>query len=140
MRCHLIAGALGVLVVVATTGPARAEVLRFHYSAAQICGNGHTSLKVAPDGATGEYKTWSLSPVTKSYYCPPKATHMVTFRHPHTCQNVTVPLAFPQGTPRLAYQTNAVSFQYTGYVVRVDFLPDGSVDVVYNSGLFRPIE
>jgi hypothetical protein len=136
MHCLLLA--LAVLVGAAAT--ASAEVVRFHYMATQTCGYNTTSLKVGPCGATGEYKTWALSPATQAYYCQLKPTHMVTFRHPFTNQNITVPLALPLGTPVLTYQYDTIIYTFTQYTIRVEFLRDGSVDVVYNSGAFRPLQ
>lgn len=119
------------------TTEANAEVVRFHYSAQDLCGT--TSLKVRPDGATGEWRPWTLGLRRESFYCQPKATHIVTFRHPYSCGNVKVPLALPEGTPRISYERSAVVYTYGFYTVRVEFLRDGGVDVIYNSGLFRPL-
>ena len=134
-----LACALSMLAL-ATATPARAEVVRFSYKPGHSCGTAHTALKVGADGATGAWRASLLSPVTQSYYCQLTATHMVTFRHPTSCQNVSVPIAFPQGTPLITYQSTAIVYTYTAYTVRVEFLADGSVDVVYNSGLFRPLQ
>jgi hypothetical protein len=35
----------------------------------------------------------------------------------------------------MAYRTNRVVYNYGSYTVEVQFLPDGSANVVYNSGL-----
>src|ERR1700692_4284480 len=86
---------LAVPVLAGSVATASAEVVRFHYTATQNCGYSTTSLKVGPGGATGEWKTWALSPAAQPYYSQLKPTHMVTFRHPYTNQNITVPLAFP---------------------------------------------
>jgi hypothetical protein len=64
---------------------------------------------------------------------------MVTFRHPCTGLTVVAPLALPDSTPRMEYRTNRVIYNYGSYTVEVHFLPDGRVDVIYNSGLFREL-
>jgi hypothetical protein len=37
----------------------------------------------------------------------------------------------------MEYRTRRVIYNYGSDTVEVHFLPDGSVDVIYNSGLFR---
>jgi hypothetical protein len=64
---------------------------------------------------------------------------MVTFRHPFTGRNVTVPLRLPEGPPRLEHRSDRIVYNYGDYIVEARFLTDGSVDVVYNSGLLRPL-
>jgi hypothetical protein len=140
MRFNFISWSLALAAVLATAAISSAEVVRFHYTPAQLCGYQSTNLKVGMDGSTGEWKSFALSPATQPYYSQLKPTHLVTFRHPYTNQNVTVPLAFPVGTPRVAIQNDAVVYTYTQYTIRVEFLPDGSVDTVYNSGIFRPLQ
>jgi hypothetical protein len=139
MRRTLLYPALVTLALLGTGATGSAEVVRFSYKPAHSCSYGYTSLKVGPDGATGEWSPTLLSVSKKAYYCQPKATHMVTFYHPCTNQTVTVPIAFPLGTPQIAHQTNAIVYSYTSYTIRVEFLGDGSVDVIYNSGLGRPV-
>ena len=70
---------------------------------------------------------------------PPRPTCLLTYRHPCTGQAVTVPLALPEGTPTIQYKLRQVVYNYGSYAVEVHFLPDGSVAVVYNSGLFRAL-
>lgn len=136
-RCFPGLWLLAVGLLLLTAQAALADIVRYHYQPQDLCG--HTSLRVAPDGAAGVWRSWALSPRQQPYYCQLRPTHMVTFRHPYTCQNVQVPIALPEGTPRLAYEPYAVVYQYTPYVVRVEFLPDGGVDVIYNSGFLRPL-
>ena len=140
MRLFVTCGVLGLLVfgITATTAPA--EVVRYHYSPTVVSGYSSTSLKVGPNGSTGEWSPSLISPRKEAYYQQPKATHMVTFRHPYSGQDVTVPIAFPQGTPQVTHQYDAIVYNYTQYQIRVQFFRDGSVDVVYNSGIFRPFQ
>ena len=49
----------------------------------------------------------------------------------------TVP---PDSTPRVQHRWDRIIFNYGSYTIEVVFLPDGTVDVVYNSGFLRPIE
>lgn len=137
---QLLVPALALLGLSAMAATTSAEVVRFHYTPAQVCGYVSTSLKVGADGSTGQWSSFLLSPRKDAYYCQPKATHMVTFRHPTTNQNVTVPIAFPLGTPQVVIQSTAIVYTFTQYTIRVEFLTDGSVDVVYNSGIFRPLQ
>jgi hypothetical protein len=109
--------------------------MRFHYLPVDAWGN--TSLQPAgPGGAAGEYATW-FGLVRQPCNQQPRPNHLVTFRHPYTGRNVTVPLTLPEGTPRLEYRTDRVIYNYGSYTVEARFLPDGGVAVIYNSGLFR---
>ncbi len=62
---------------------------------------------------------------------------LVTFRHPATGHCVTVPLALPASTPRMEYVRDRAVYNYGTATVEVEFIKNGSVDVVYDSGLFR---
>ena len=65
-----------------------------------------------------------------------KPNQMVTFRHPYTARNVTVPLRLPRGTPRMEHRSDRIIYNYGDYTVRArNSCPTGSVDVLYNSGL-----
>jgi hypothetical protein len=64
---------------------------------------------------------------------------VVTFRHGCSGQLVSVPIAFPEGTPRVAYRASSIMYNYGSYTVEAVFLADGSVDVIYDSGLLRPL-
>jgi hypothetical protein len=69
-----------------------------------------------------------------------RPTFLVTFSNPVTKGMVTVPLALPEDTPRMRYARNRAIFDYGSYQVEVVFLADGSVDVYYDSGLFRKLQ
>jgi hypothetical protein len=89
-----------------------------------------------PGPAPGEMITWfgtTRQPITG----PPRPTHFISYRHPFSGGSVTVPLALPQGTPNIQYQARRVVYNYGSYAVSVLFLADGSVDVIYSSGLMR---
>ncbi len=69
----------------------------------------------------------------------PKPTHLVTFKHSYSGRNITVPLTLRAENPRMTITREAVTYNYGSDKVEVQFLKDGSVDVVYSSGLLRRI-
>jgi hypothetical protein len=64
----------------------------------------------------------------------PRPAYFITYRHPFTGQCVTVPVALPEGTPRIEHRGCRIIYNYGSYTVEVAFVPDGTVDVIYNSG------
>lgn len=76
--------------------------------------------------------------VTPSGKCL-QPTCIMTFKHGCTGRPVSVPLALPEGTPIIEHRWRKVVYNYGSYTVEVMFLPDGSVDDFYNSGLLRGI-
>jgi hypothetical protein len=124
--------ALAVLFSMAA-GVAGAAVVRFHYLPAESPEN--TTLKPA---GLGEHVRW-FGAVREQYNAPLRPTHVVTFRHPYTGRNVSVPLALPEGTPNILHRPNSIIFNYGSHTVGAHFLPDGSVDVVYDSGFLREL-
>jgi hypothetical protein len=125
--------ATAALLCISGTTASAAQV-RFHYAPSDLCGN--TALKPGGCGSTGERVAW-FGAYRAAYNCQPRATHVVTFFHPFTHQNVSVPLAFPEGTPRIEYRGNRIIYNYGSYTVEAHFFPDGSVDAVYNTGFLR---
>jgi hypothetical protein len=109
---------------------ALAERVRFHYVPA-----GGAVLQPTGPGERLSYFGAPLEPFTKSM----RATALVTFRHAYTGGPVTVPLALPDETPRIEYVANRVVYNYGSYTVTTVFLPDGAVDVIYDSGFLRPL-
>jgi hypothetical protein len=116
-------------------GMAEAAVVRFHYLPADSPGN--TTLKPA-GGSIGERVRW-FGAVRTPYNAPLRPTHVVTFRHPYTGRNVSVPLALPEGTPNILHGPDRISLNYGSFTVGAHFFPDGSVDVVYDSGFLRDL-
>lgn len=136
MRLHkgLCAGAVALVIFFGATGTAEAARLRYHYVPA--ADNGVMTLAPSTFGTPGVRVTLRGScPDNRQ---PPSATCIKTYRHPCTGQTVNVPLYLP-GNPTIYNRTNVVLYDYTGDFVEVRFLPDGSVDVSYSSGLFRDI-
>lgn len=129
-------GAVLLAVLMGLTGRVDAAIARFHY--AVVTPQGQMEPAPSPTfGAIGEKVT---AKGTCVYQEAPKPTHFATFRHPSTNQCITVPLRLPDGTPTIMHRPGHYIYNYGSYTVDVEFLPDGSVNVVYNSGLFRGIE
>ena len=97
-----------------------------------------TQIATGPDGALGELRT-GLGNTPKPYTSNYQPNRLVTFRHPYTSRNVTVPMKLPDSTPRIEHISDRVRFNYGSYSVEARFLPDGAVDVVYNSGFLRSL-
>jgi hypothetical protein len=132
-----LTGAVVFVLVLLTAGPAAAARVRFHYATADP-GGVLTLVSEGPAAASAERQT--LLGSWEPYNCPPPhATCIVTFCHPCTGQTVLVPLGLPDSTPRMEHRPNRVIYNYGSYTVEVHFLPDGRVDVIYNSGLFRAL-
>jgi hypothetical protein len=123
-------------LLLSLSGTASAARAIFHY-AGPADGRGAMSLKPSgPCGTIGEYISfYGREPCNR----PPRPTCVVTYRHPCSGRSVSVPLAFPLSTPRIEYRTDRVIYNYGSYTIEVHFLADGSVDVVYDSGLFRAL-
>ncbi|MGF1582532.1 MAG: hypothetical protein ACFCD0_24675 [Gemmataceae bacterium] len=134
----LVNFAMVVVPALGVTLPVRADVVRFRYRPVDTCGK--MALVKSSGGVTGRWRPWALGIRTANYFCEPKATHVVTFSHPCNGRPAQVPIRFPSGTPRIAYQASAIVYSYGTYTIRVEFLENGNVDVVYNSGAFRSIE
>ena len=133
-RSRIAALAAAAVLVLLPAGPAAAARLRYHYVPAGPQGN--LNLQPAgPAGPAGERLT--LFHGWESYDCPPRPNQLVCFRHPCSGQAVQVPLALPDSTPRMEHRRNRVIYNYGSDSVEVHFLPDGSLDVIYNSPLLR---
>jgi hypothetical protein len=122
--------AAGVLLA---TPMAEAAAVRFHYVPGDADSCGTTAMKPACEG---ESMRW-FGTFRESCNDHLRPTHIVTFCHAYTGHNVSVPLALPEGTPIMMHGPDRVTFNYGSYAVRVRFLPDGSVDVIYDSGFLR---
>jgi hypothetical protein len=113
-----------------TAAPAWAARVRYHF----VPGDGPNAACLKPDCAGSETVTAFGS---SGGPAPRRPNTQATFTHPYTGRPVTVPLALPPDTPRIEHRFNRVIYNYGSYTVEVVFLTDGTVDVVYNSGLFR---
>lgn len=115
---------------------ARADAVRFRF--AVDAEGGLQQVAAGPQGAIGELvRGFGMQPLPFQRMFRPN--QMVTFRHPHHGRNVTVPLTLPDYVPRIAYRGDSIVYNYGSYWVEIRFLADGGVDVVYNSGPFRPL-
>jgi hypothetical protein len=116
---------------------ARAEAVRFRYAPADASGT-LAQVPAGPGGAIGE-KLSGLGLVPQPFTQSFRPNQMVTFRHAYGGRNVVVPLTLPRSTPRIEHRAESVIFNYGSYTAEVRFLPDGAVDVIYNSGFLRPL-
>ena len=132
----MLAAAVLAALLFPAAGTARAARLRFHYAPADASGT-MALQPMGPGNSPGERVTW-LGLRRQPEAAAPRPTHWITFRHPATGRPVTVPVSLPLATtPRNEYAWNRVIYNYGSYAVEIHFLSDGSVDVVYDSGLLR---
>src|SRR4051812_26848271 len=111
---HLRMHALKLAAVTATllvAAQARAERLKFHFTAADCAGR----TVLSPSGACaapGERRAWyggALAPACN----PPHPTCYQPFQHPCTGQPVTLPLRLPlDSTPRIEHRYNRLIYNY----------------------------
>jgi hypothetical protein len=137
MRSRLIAPGIAALLVAAIPGAVTADSVRFRFVPAADQGL-MTQVPAGPGGAIGELRT-GVGGNAQPYNGMFRANQMVTFRHPYTSRNVIIPLKLPDSTPRVEHLGDRVRLNYGSYYVEARFQPDGSVDVIYNSGFLRPL-
>jgi hypothetical protein len=118
-------------------GVAKGAVVRFHFVPAD--GSNQLVLQPGPSGAAGEWRPWAGSSRREPYSGNLRPNQLVTFNHPYTCRQVVVPLAMPGDVPQIQHVRDRVVFNYGSYTITVQFLADGSADVIYNSGFFRDL-
>jgi hypothetical protein len=121
------------LVLLLSAEPARAARVRIHYGPEALCGGGEHGPCPMPD----DVRWFGLFKPPHSEL--PRPNRMVSFQHPCTGACVVVPLALPCGTPTIEHVYRRTVYNYGSYTVEVRFLPDGSVDVMYDSGLLRAL-
>lgn len=68
---------------------------------------------------------------------PPRATRCIAVLHPDSKRFINLPLAVPPDTPRVQHWGSTLVYDYGSESIEIHFLPDGSVDVIYNNGLLR---
>lgn len=120
---------LAVAVVMVAGGTTPAAVVRFHF----VPINGSCAVQLA---APAEKITICGR---EPYTCPTPPTCTITFCHPYSGAQLAIPLALPDSIPQMMHRRDRVIYNYGSFTVTVLFLADGSVDVLYNSGLFRGI-
>ena len=127
-----------LVLFLAVPGSAQAEQVRFRFVPVDNTGS-LQQVPAGPDGALGEQLVgFGLAP--RPYAKMLQPTHMVTFRHPFTGGNVTVPLTLPADqTPRLEHRSDRTIYNYGSYTVVARFLRDGGVETRYSSGFLRPL-
>jgi hypothetical protein len=131
--CLCIPLVAGVLLFLPAIG--RADSVRFRFAPAD---GGLTQVPAGPDGTLGELRN-GLQTTAKPYVGNFTPNRMVTFLHPYTNRNVVVPMKLPDGTPRIEHIAERIRFNYGSYYIEARFLPEGGVDVVYNSGYLRAL-
>jgi hypothetical protein len=123
--------------IVAAPSWAAAEAVRYHFVPIDACGKMQQT-PAGPEGTIGELRR-GLGARALPYPYAVHPNQMVTYRHPFTGRNVTVPVRMPAGTPRMEHRSDRILYNFGDYIVEARFLSDGSVDVIYNSGLMRPL-
>jgi hypothetical protein len=126
-----------IMLAGAHVAPIEAEQVRFRFVPIDACGT-TSQVPAGPNGALGEQLTgfgMRPQPFQRTF----RPNQIVTFRHPYTGRNITVPLTLPEGTPRLQTLADRIVYNYGSYMVEARFMPDGSVEIVYNSGFLRPL-
>jgi hypothetical protein len=133
-RLHPCYALLAVsLMLTLSATPARAARVRIHYGHDAVCAG-------AQDGPCPMPEDVQWFGVFKPPHSEvPKPNQWVSFTHPCTGKCIAVPLALPCGTPRIEHVWHRTVYNYGSYTVEVRFLPDGSVDVMYDSGLLRAL-
>ena len=138
----LLAPVLALAVTLSTSLPGQASQLRYHpWCPGRCCGKqqGGARLLNRAAGPVPASECGFIGLIHEPAVTQPRPTHLVTFKHSYSGRNITVPLALQPGTPRMATNRESVSYNYGSESVEVQFLKDGSVDVVYSSGLLRRI-
>jgi hypothetical protein len=125
---------LTVSVLLGLVPTALAARWQFHYVPADA--SPYTALKPAGVGYAGEGMSWTGA-AREPCRAQSRPNFVAPFCHPWTGQTVWVPLALPEGTPRVEHVGARVVYNYGSYTVSVQFLPDGSVEVAYDSGFLR---
>jgi hypothetical protein len=129
---HFILCLIAVFGLAVFPNPASAERTRYRYVPTD--NRADVTLQFA-DGERWSY----LGTVRRPDMSPPRPTYIMSFTHPATGRHVAVPVALPASTPRIEYGFRRVTYNYGSYAVAIVFLADGSVEVVYNSGLLRAL-
>lgn len=127
MGIALVAGA--VLVI-----PVEAARVRYRYTPPPGNGEAPVEATLVGSGERVSFFGGTSGPVNGP---PPRPTRRVTYRHPSTGRLVTVPLCLPDATPRIEHRFGRLIYNYGSDTIELLFQPDGSVDVIYNTGLLR---
>jgi hypothetical protein len=130
----LLAVSICFLLLFGAETSAAAEV-RFHYVPVDTAGN--SRLEPAAPGPGAGILGRRLGLARDIYAGQPRPTHLVTYRHPYSGHTIVVPISFPVGTPRIEHVGTRLIYNYGSYTITVWFLSDGSVDLIYNTGLLR---
>src|SRR4051794_41152582 len=110
VRARAAVAALVLMVLTESTG--QGAQVRFHYVPDPTSAT--SSTLVVAGGTAGELSRWSGA-VPEPAAAPPRATHVVTYRHPNPGRNISVPIAFPEGTPRIEYARSRIVYNYGSF-------------------------
>jgi hypothetical protein len=63
---------------------------------------------------------------------PPIPNQVLSFRHPYTHAYMSVPVALPNGAPKVEQRSDRLIYDYGFVAVVIHFVRDGSVNVSYD--------
>jgi hypothetical protein len=125
---------LTLTALLLAAGNAKAARIRYHFT--PVDANGTTTLR--PGDVSGYEPRMAILGIQWPMPGPPPGvTFLMTYWHPLSSRRITVPVTLPEGTPTVQHGRDWVMYNYGSYSVRIRFLPDGSVDVLYDNGLLR---
>ena len=134
-RKSWVVGASVAVLLLGSAGSCWAARIRYHF----VPVNGGPALVLTPfvpGGAPGE--RLSLLGRGEPFNClPPRPTVQLTLTHTITGRPLNVPLALPPDTPTIEHRRNWLYYNYGSDAVEIHFLEDGSLDVIYSTGLLR---
>ena len=127
MRWFPRLAALGCLLTAGPFASLRAEDTDFRY----VRPYGSRAMFFTPRSSfayVGGQVYYLPSPSTQ----PPAPNTWLNFRHPYTHAYVSVPVALPNGTPRVEHRSDRLIYDYGFVAVVIHFIRDGSVNVSYD--------
>src|SRR5437870_2778819 len=92
-----------------------AEQVRYHYVPTDACGT-MAAVPAGPEGTLGELRR-GLGVIPLPYPYAVRPTRMVTFRHPYTGRNVTVPMRLPLDQASMEHRADRIVYTYNDYTV-----------------------
>jgi hypothetical protein len=137
MPFRTVAWLCGSALIAGLPSVAAAELVRFRFVPVGS-DSAMRQVPIGPEGAMGELRA-VLGGTPRPYNGTFPPNRLVTFRHPYTSKNVTIPMKLPGSTPEVERIGDRLRLNYGTYYVEARFLPDGGVDVVYNSGFLRKL-
>jgi hypothetical protein len=127
MRWLLKLAALGCLLTAGSFASLRADETDFHY----VRPYGSRAMFFTPRSSfayIGGQVYYPPSPASQ----PPPPNTWLNFRHPYTHAYVSVPVALPNGMPKVEHRNDRLIYDYGSVAVVFHFVRDGSVNVSYD--------